>query len=109
MFEAGMLMAWHSVLPTVRWEMPDGEEAKQGVLQQLYSASDGNISKTQQERLVVWRHMCAALFVAVLAYFVLFGAACIELFVRHRNDPDSLSIFGANLHAQNGHNPQRRQ
>ena len=97
-FAAGVLAAYHSLLPIVHWEEDDQEETQAGILQQLYSASDDNISKKQRERLSAWRYTCTALFVATLAYFILVGVACIELFLRHRNEPDRLSIVGASLH-----------
>lgn len=94
--EAGWLVGHHNLLAMVHWEQGDGEN---GVLQQLHKASDGNISNTQRERLRAWWWTCAALFVAILAFYALVGAACIELFVRQRNDSDSLSIVGGSLHA----------
>ncbi len=92
-FAAGTLVAYRSMLPIVHWE-----ETQPGILQQMYSASDGNLSKKQRERLSAWRYTCTALGAVVLAYFFLIGAGCIELFVRHRNEPGRLSIVGASLH-----------
>ena len=94
-FTGVAIHAFRSMRPIVRWK--DEPSGKAGVLQQLYTTSDGDMGTNQMKRLLYWKRICIAIVVLVLSHFLLVAAACIELLVRDRSQPDTLSIVGSSL------------